>query len=141
MKVINTGGDALEILSMSIDKDDLRQLEKVQRRLGFKSRSKMLRSAVLSLLNDYEKLDSLAGNVESVFVLAYSEAEKNHFSDLLHGFKDAIKTELHQHHPGTCVDVLGISTTAKKTRELFGVLKQSKCVHSITYSIISETKK
>jgi metal-responsive CopG/Arc/MetJ family transcriptional regulator len=113
------------------------QLEKAQKRLGFKSRSKMLRSAVLSLLNDYEKLDALAGSVESVFVLAYSEPEKNRVSDLLHGFKDAIKTELHQHHSGTCVDVLNIYTTAKKTRNLFGLLKQSKCVHSVTYSVIS----
>lgn len=131
----------MEILSISIDKDDLRQLEKVQKRLGFRSRSKMLRSAMLSLLNDYERLDSLAGGVESVFVLAYGESEKNRVSDLLHGFKDAIKTELHQHHPGTCVDVLSINTTAKKTRELFGLLKQSKCVHSVTYSVISETGK
>jgi metal-responsive CopG/Arc/MetJ family transcriptional regulator len=131
----------LEILSISIDKDDLVQLEKAQKRLGFKSRSKMLRSAVLSLLNDYEKLDALTGSVESVFVLAYSESEKNRVSDLLHGFKDAIKTELHQHHSGTCVDVLNIYTTAKKTRELFGLLKQSKCVHSVTYSIIGEMSK
>jgi metal-responsive CopG/Arc/MetJ family transcriptional regulator len=129
----------LEILSISMDKDDLMQLEKAQKRLGFKSRSKMLRSAVLSLLNDYEKLDSLSGNVESVFVLAYSESEKNRVSDLLHGFKDAIATETHHHHPGTCIDVLSIHTTAKKTRELFGLLKQSKCVHSVTYAIVGGT--
>ncbi len=131
----------MEILSISIDKGDLIQLEKAQKRLGFRSRSKMLRSAVLSLLNDYGRLDSLAGNVESVFVLTYNESEKNNVSDLLHRFKDAIKTELHQHHPGTCVDVLNIYTTAKKTRELFGLLKQSKCVHSVTYLVISETGK
>jgi metal-responsive CopG/Arc/MetJ family transcriptional regulator len=131
----------LEILSISIGKDDLRQLEKAQKRLGFKSRSKMLRSAMLSLLNDYEKLDSLTGNVESVFVLTYNESEKNRVSDLLHGFKDAIATEMHHHHPDTCIDVLSIHTTAKKTRELFGLLKQSKCVHSVAYAVIGETGK
>ena len=131
----------MEILSISIDKVDLKQLEEAQKRLGFKSRSKMLRSAMLSLLHDYGKLESLKGNVESVFVLTYKEHEKNGVSDLLHNFKDAVKTELHQHHSGTCVDVLGINTTAKKTRELFGMLKQNKCVHSITYSIINENAK
>jgi metal-responsive CopG/Arc/MetJ family transcriptional regulator len=131
----------MEILSISIDRKDLRQLKEAQARLGFKSRSKMLRSAMLSLIHDYGKLESLKGEVESVFVLTYKEREKNKVSDLLHGFKDAVRTELHQHHSGTCVDVLGINTTAKKTRELFGTLRQSKCVHSITYSIISEKAK
>lgn len=130
----------MEILSISIDKEALKQLEKVQKRLGFKSRSKMLRNAVLSMLKDYDALESLTGNVESVFILTYSESEKNHVSDLLHRFEDLIKTEMHQHNSGTCVDILNTNTTAAKTRELFGMLKKNKCIYSVTYTHIKKMR-
>jgi len=132
--------DYLEILSISIDKEALEQLEEVQKKLGYKSRSKMLRNAVLSMVQDYDKLDSLSGNVESVFVLTYADAEKNHVSDILHKFEDTIETEVHHHHSSTCIDVLSIHTNAKRTRDIFGTLKRSKCIYSVTYSVVPETK-
>jgi metal-responsive CopG/Arc/MetJ family transcriptional regulator len=127
----------MEILSISMNREDLTRLGRLQKKLGFRSRSKMLRTAIMSLIGDYERLESLSGGVESFFVLTYDESEKNRVSDLLHGFKDAIKTELHQHNRGTCVDVLNIHTTAAKTRKLFGALKRSRKVYSVTYSIVN----
>ncbi|MDE1849551.1 MAG: hypothetical protein KGI00_02355 [Candidatus Micrarchaeota archaeon] len=130
----------MEILSISIDKEALRQLEGVQKRLGFKSRSKMLRSAMQSLVKDYEGIEALRGDVESVFVITYKEAEKNHVSDILHRFKDVVETEMHHHHAGTGIDVINLDTSADRTRELFNALKRSKCVHSVNCSVISERK-
>lgn len=133
--------DYLEILSISIDKEALRQLEEVQKKLGFRSRSKMLRNAILSLIKDYEGLESLTGHVESVFVLTYNKSEKNHVSDIVHKFEDIIKTELHQHHhPGTGVDIMTLDTTAEMTRKFFNTVRKSKCIYSVTYAIIQGKK-
>jgi CopG family transcriptional regulator, nickel-responsive regulator len=131
----------MEILSISIDDDTLKQLNDVQKLLGFKSRSKMLRNAILGMTKEYDVLDSLKGNVESVFVLTYDESEKNNVSDILHKFEDAIKTELHQHNSGTCIDVLNIHTDAKMVREIFGTLKRNKSIYSVTYVVIRKTQK
>lgn len=131
----------MEILSISIDDETLKQLNQIQKSLGFKSRSKMLRSAVLSMTKDYEALDLLKGEVEIIFVLTYAEHEKNNVSDILHNFEDAIKTELHHHNSSTCIDVLNINTNAKKVRELFNTLKKNKAIYSVTYVIIRKTSK
>lgn len=131
----------LEILSISMDDESLKQLKEIQKSLGFKSRSKMLRSALTSMINDYEVLDSLKGAVDVVFVLSYRESEKNNVSDILHKFEDEIKTEVHQHNLGTCIDVLNIDTDAKKVREIFSILKRSKSIYSVTYMIIRKTSK
>lgn len=130
----------LEILSISIDREALKQLEQIQKRLGYKSRSKMLRSALQSLVKDYEGLDGLKGDVESVFVLTYADSQKNNVSDLLHGFEDTIKTEMHHHHHGTCVDILNLETDATTTRKFFGVVKSNKSIYSVTYSIVSKKR-
>lgn len=129
----------MEILSISIDKTSLKQLNEIQKKLGFKSRSKMLRNAIFGLMKDYEALDSLKGVIEAIFVLTYPENEKNHVSDILHKFEDAIKTELHQHNSGMCIDVLNINTEAKAVREIFGILKRSKSIQSVTYVIIKKS--
>lgn len=128
----------MEILSISIDAASLKQLNEIQRKLGFKSRSKMLRNAILSMMKDYEALEMLKGKTEAIFVLAYPENEKNRVSDVLHKFENAIKTELHQHDSGMCIDVLNINTEAKVVRAIFGELKRSKSIHSVTYVIIKK---
>ena len=130
----------MEILSISIDKEALKKLEEVQKRLGFKSRSKMLRSAILSMLKDYDALEALTGNAECVFVLTYKDSEKNNVSNILHKFEEIIETEMHHHHSGTCIDILNVSTTANNVRELFSALKRAKSIYSVTYSIIQKDR-
>lgn len=129
----------LEILSISIDNEALKRLNEIQKMLGFKSRSKMLRNAILGMAKEYEVLETLKGRVESVFVMTYSDSKKNNVSDILHEFEDAIKTELHQHNSGTCIDVLNINADAKTVRKIFSALKRSKSVNSVTYTIIRKT--
>lgn len=131
----------MEILSISIDDETLERLNEIQKLLGFKSRSKMLRNAILGMAKEYEALDTLKGNVESVFILTYAEFKKNNISDMLHRFEDAIKTELHQHNSGTCIDVLNINTDAKRMREIFSALKRNKSIYSVTYVIIKKQRK
>ena len=126
----------MEILSISIDDDTLKQLNQTQRRLGFKSRSKLLRNAILGMMKDYEALDTLRGIVEIIFVLTYNDSEKNNVSDMLHKFENQIKTELHQHNSGTCIDVLNIHAEAGEIREMFDALKRNKSIRSLTYVVI-----
>ena len=126
----------MEILSISVDDETRKRLDGVQKRLGFKSRSKLLRDAVQSLVKDYEALESLSGTVEIVFVLAYKESEKNHVSNTLHRFKGSIKSELHQHGSESCIDVLNVRTDATKVREMFSVLKRNRCIYSVVYSVV-----
>lgn len=85
----------MEILSISIDDETLKQVKEIQRNLGFKSRSKMLRSAISGMLKDYEVLDKLKGRVDAVFVLTYNESKKNNVFDIIHRFENEIKSELH----------------------------------------------
>ena len=126
----------MEILSISVDDETKKRLGEIQKRLGFKSRSKLLRDAVQSLVKDYEALEGLKGTVEIVFVLSYREAEKNHVSNTLHHFKEKIKSELHQHGSESCIDVLNVKASAPEVREMFSTLKKNKCIYSVVYSVI-----
>ena len=126
----------MEIISISLDKETLGELDKIQENLGFKSRSKLLRATLGSLLNEYRIMESLKGHIDSVFVVTYKESEKHRVSDLLHKFEDSIKTVVHQHHVGICLEVLIICADAERIRELFGLLKKDKGVRSVSCSVL-----
>ncbi|MFH1785916.1 MAG: hypothetical protein ABH842_05800 [Candidatus Micrarchaeota archaeon] len=126
----------MEIISISLDTETLKELDRVQKTLGFKSRSKLLRTTLDSFINEYRVMESLKGHIDSVFVITYKESEKHKISDLLHNFEDTIKTVVHQHHVGICLEVLIICADARRVRELFSVLKRYKGVRSVSCSVI-----
>jgi metal-responsive CopG/Arc/MetJ family transcriptional regulator len=126
----------LEIISISLDRETLDELDKIQENLGFKSRSKLLRATIASLLNEYRIMETLKGHVDSVFVLTYRESEKHRVSDVLHKYDECIKTVVHQHHVGICIEVLIVCADADKIRELFGLLKKDKGVRSVSCSVL-----
>ncbi|MEW6036464.1 MAG: CopG family ribbon-helix-helix protein [Candidatus Micrarchaeota archaeon] len=126
----------MEIISISLDKETLDELDKIQGNLGFKSRSKLLRATIGSLLNEYRVMETLKGHLDSVLVVTYKENEKHRVSDILHRFEDCIKTVVHQHHTGICLEVLILCADAERIRELFGLLKKDKGVRSVSCSVL-----
>jgi metal-responsive CopG/Arc/MetJ family transcriptional regulator len=126
----------MEIISVSLDKETLSELDRIQNKLGFKSRSRLLRATIGSLMNEYRVMESLKGHTDTVFVVTYKESDKHRISDLLHEFDDSIKTVVHQHHVGICLDVLIICSEACRIRQLFGLLKKEKGVRSLNCSVL-----
>jgi len=126
----------MEIISISLDKETLAELKNAQKALGFKSRSKLLRTTLASLLSEYRTMEKLKGHTDSVFVVTYKESEKHRISDMLHRFEDCIKTVIHQHHVGICLEVLIVCADAPSIRELFAVLKKDKGVRSVSCSLL-----
>lgn len=126
----------MEIISISMDKETLSEMNRIQESLGYKSRSKLLRATLSSLIKEYRSLESLKGHTDAVFMVTYRSAEKHGISNLLHKFEDSIKTVIHQHHLGICLEVLIVCADAKRIRELFGELKKNNAVRSVSYSIL-----
>jgi metal-responsive CopG/Arc/MetJ family transcriptional regulator len=74
--------------------------------------------------------------VDAVFTLTYREQEKGRVSDVLHRFEDCIRTTIHQHHEGICLEILIVCADAVRQRELFGLLKRAKGVRSLSCSVL-----
>ncbi|MDE1860934.1 MAG: ribbon-helix-helix protein, CopG family [Candidatus Micrarchaeota archaeon] len=129
----------MEIISISLDSETLKELNSIQEKLGYKSRSKMLRSTINALLNEYKALDKITGVHEAVFVMTYKERERNHISAILHEFEKIIKVTVHQHHGTLCLDMLNVDADAEMIRRLFGALRRSRCVSSINFALLGSS--
>ena len=49
----------MRIVSISLDEETHNELDRMQKRLGFKSRSKLMRATLGSMLNEYKVLEEL----------------------------------------------------------------------------------
>ncbi len=130
----------MDIISISLDKETREELDRIQESLGFASRSKLLRATIGSLLNEYRMMEALEGHTDSVFIITYPKTEKHRVSDILHRFEDSIKTSVHQHHGGICIETLIICCDARRIRELFGLLKKDRGVRSVSCSVLQGGK-
>jgi metal-responsive CopG/Arc/MetJ family transcriptional regulator len=126
----------LEIISISLDEETLKELNGIQHNLGFKSRSKMIRATIDSLMNEFRIIDSIKGRHEVVLIVTYRTHEKYHVSEILHKFEDSIKTTIHQHHSTLCLDIINVDADANRIREIFGALKRNKYVKSINFTLL-----
>ncbi|MBN1169945.1 ribbon-helix-helix protein, CopG family [Candidatus Micrarchaeota archaeon] len=126
----------MEIISVSLDDKSLNDLDKLQQKLGYKSRSKLLRSTINSLLNEYKKIESQKGHTDAVIVVTYTANDQPKIHEIVHEYADSIRTSLHQHHNGVCIDIIMVCAEGSQIKELFSGLKRNPAVKSISFSIL-----
>ncbi|MBD3398016.1 ribbon-helix-helix protein, CopG family [Candidatus Micrarchaeota archaeon] len=126
----------MEIISVSMDKDQLEELNKIQQKLGFRSRSRLFRATIDSMLNEYNMLESRRGHTDAVFTVTHASHGTDSLGRLLEEFEDVITTEVHQHHNNICLRVLISCGDAKRIKELFSHLKRNKGMRSVQVSVL-----
>lgn len=126
----------MEIISISLDKETVTNLDSIQKKLGFRSRSKLMRATIDSMLNEYRVMEELEGHCDAVLTVTYNYRRKDELGHLLAQFEDVIRTEMHQHHEGVHMRVLIICGEAERIRELFAALKSGKMVRSLSASLL-----
>lgn len=126
----------MEIVSISMDEETLSELDRTKERLGFKSRSRLLRATIDSLLNEYKAIESMKGHCDAVFTITHMQHGESGLGNLLREFDDVIVTEIHQHHRSICLRILITCADANRTRELFSHLKREKDVRSVKISVL-----
>ncbi|MBD3210249.1 ribbon-helix-helix protein, CopG family [Candidatus Micrarchaeota archaeon] len=126
----------MEIVSLSLDRATLDELNRLKKELGFSSRSRLLRASISSFANEYRALETRKGHCDAVFTVTYRKHEGKGLARMMSRFEEIIRTEIHQHHEGTCLRILVLCGSADKVRELFTVLKKEKDVRSVHCSIL-----
>ena len=126
----------MEIISISIDRKALENLNKTQEELGFRSRSKLLRAAIDSLINEYSALDARSGHCDAVFTVTFDQHVGDRFGKIMKEYDRVIRTEIHQHHAETCLRVIIACGDSRKVRDLFAALKNEKRINSVNYSVL-----
>lgn len=116
----------MAIISVSLPKEALDELDKTVSSGGYKSRSDALRYSINLISKDLEKTEAVNGKINGVLVLMHEEKYEHAFSKARHDFEDLIKTSIHnQLGKGKCLEMFILEGNSEKVTELMKACRKS----------------
>jgi CopG family nickel-responsive transcriptional regulator len=128
----------MSIISVSLPKELLKELDAILGEEKSATRSEVLRQAVRSYIIEYKELEKLKGDVIATITVLYEKKEKNEeLFRLQHEFSDMITAYLHSHLTETsCLEVMVVKGPSKRLKTLVDGLKANKPVKQLKVSIM-----
>lgn len=130
---------ALSIISLSLPRELLEELDAILGEDRNASRSEVIRQAVRMYISEYKELEKIEGNIIATITVLYEKAEKNdELFQLQHEFSDMITAYLHSHLTEmSCLEVMVVKGSSKRLKNLIDCLKANKPVKQIKCSIMT----
>jgi CopG family nickel-responsive transcriptional regulator len=129
----------MSIISISLPKELLNELDAILGEERNATRSKVLRQALRIYVSEYKELDKIEGNIVATITILYEKIEKNaELFRLQHEFSDMITAYLHTHLTEmSCLEVMVIKGSSERLKNLVDGLKANKRVKKIKISIMT----
>ena len=110
----------MPIVSISLNDEILKQIDNLQKSLGFSGRSDAIRAGIRSLVSEEKQKEDLSGNVNAILLVVHNDEYDNQVTGSKHSYEDLIATHLHS------------KTEGDKCMELFMLKGEANLVTDIT---------
>ena len=110
----------MPIVSISLNDEILKQIDNLQKNLGFSGRSDAIRAGIRSFVSEEKQKENLSGNVNAILLVVHNDEYDNQVNGIKHSYEDLITTHLHSKIEGD------------KCMELFMLKGEADSVSSIT---------
>ena len=110
----------MPIVSISLTEEILKEIDSLQKNLGFSGRSDAIRAGIRSFVSEEKQKENLSGNVNAILLVVHSDEYDNQVNGIKHSYEDLITTHLHSKIEGD------------KCMELFMLKGEANSVSSIT---------
>ena len=118
----------MPIVSISLNDEILKQIDTLQKNLGFSGRSDAIRAWIRSFVSEEKQKEDLSGNVNAILLVIHNDEYDNQVTDVKHSFEDLITMHLHSKIEGD------------KCMELFILKGESDIVSEITKNFQTNKK-
>ena len=110
----------MPIVSISLTEEILKEIDSLQKNLGFSGRSDAIRAGIRSFVSEEKQKEDLSGNVNAILLVVHNDEYDNQVNGIKHSYEDLITTHLHSKIEGD------------KCMELFMLKGEAESVSSIT---------
>lgn len=117
----------MPIISVSLNDKMLKEIDKIQRKLGFSGRSEVIREGARMLIADNKEKEKLSGKLNSVLLLTHNRKNEGVVDEIKHKFGDIITTQIHNCLQGnTCLEIFVLEGDAERIKQLVKSFQISK---------------
>ena len=110
----------MPIVSISLTEEILKEIDVLQKSLGFSGRSDAIRAGIRSFVSEEKQKEDLSGNVNAILLVVHNDEYDDQVNGIKHSYEDLITTHLHSKIEGD------------KCMELFMLKGEADSVTSIT---------
>jgi len=115
------------VISVSLSGEELEKFDRLVAHFGFDSRSSAVRDALYHFIASHQM--ELGGHQDVAITLVYTaDRSQDLVNHVAHEFEDVIRTSLHHHLEGTCVDVFIAHGEGDRVHQLLDRLTKLKDV-------------
>ena len=110
----------MPIVSISLTEEILKEIDNLQKNLGFSGRSDAIRAGIRSFVSEEKQKENLSGNLNAILLVVHNDEYDNQVNGIKHSYEDLITTHLHSKIEGD------------KCMELFMLKGEAESVSTIT---------
>ncbi|RLI33012.1 nickel-responsive regulator 1 [Candidatus Bathyarchaeota archaeon] len=108
-----------KIISISLNEELLKEIDRVQKELGFSGRSEVIRAGIRMLIADNKEKEKLIGEINSILLLVHNQEVEDIVTEIKHKFEDIINTQIHSHlKDSKCLEVFILNGDAERIKQL-----------------------
>lgn len=116
-----------KIISISLNEDLLKEIDKIQRELGFSGRSEVIRSGIRMLIAENKEREKLTGKINSILLLIHEQKAEDVVTEIKHEFEDIIKTQIHSHLKNDkCLEIFILEGDAYRIKQFVKLFQINK---------------
>ena len=109
----------MTIISISIPKNMLSEMDSVQKDMGFEGRSELVRAALRMFVADKKEKENLIGDLLGVLIVSHDEESEPHVTTIKHKFKEILTTQLHcKLGKKKCLELFVVDGGVNQVREM-----------------------
>ena len=118
----------MAIVSISLNDEILKELDKLQESMGFTGRSEIIRAGIRTFVQEEKQKRDLKGKQNAILVVVHADEYDDQVARIKHDYEDLIRTHLHNKIDG------------ERCMEMFILDGDSKNVQAITQGFLTDKK-
>ena len=126
----------MPIVSISLTEEILREIDSLQKNLGFSGRSDAIRAGIRSFVSEEKQKENLSGNVNAILLVVHNDEYDNQVNGIKHSYEDLITTHLHSKiERDKCMELLMLKGEAESVSSItkdFQINKRMDTVKLVT---------
>ena len=132
---LNNNG-CMPIVSISLTEEILKEIDTLQKNLGFSGRSDAIRAGIRSFVSEEKQKENLSGNVNAILLVVHNDEYDNQVNGIKHSYEDLITTHLHSKIEGDkCMELFMLKGEAESVSDItkdFQINKKMDTVKLVT---------
>ena len=109
----------MPIVSISLTEEILKEIDSLQKNLGFSGRSDAIRAGIRSFVSEEKQKENLSGNVNAILLVVHNDEYDNQVNGIKHSYEDLITTHLHSKIEGDkCMELFMLKGEANLVTDI-----------------------